>query len=53
MDKIFGEVDYVEAGEQETGTEAIEFDAYASVHPKHELKQRTSQKEHVEDSKLA
>jgi hypothetical protein len=52
MDKIFGEVDYVEAGERETGTEVIELDAYSSVHPKGELKHRLSQKEEVEAAKV-
>ena len=52
MDKIFGEVDYVEAGERGTGTEVIELDAYSSVHPKGELKHRLIQKEEVEAAKV-
>ena len=51
MDKIFGEVDYVEAGERENRTEVIEFDAYSSALPQGDLKSKTTHNEDIESSK--
>jgi hypothetical protein len=44
MDKIFGEVDYVEAGEQEIGTKEYELDAYTAMKQQPEKKKQSALK---------
>ena len=56
MDKIFGEIDYVEAGEQETAADKVENHIYQEAHEQEphsgdggiEMSPKGAEAEHVE-----